>query len=62
MSVDEMKKIINEKVETLNEAQLKEVDMFISKINNLPAGELNLMKHVKDIVSERKEVLKKLAK
>ncbi len=62
MSVAEMKKIINEKVNTLNEAQLKEVDIFISKINNLPAEEWNLLEHVNDIVNEREDVLQKLAK
>lgn len=62
MSVAEMKKKIYEKVEALNEAQLKEVDIFINKINNLPAGEWNLISHVENIVNERAEVLKKLAK
>ena len=61
MSVAEMKKKINEKVDTLNEAQLKVVDIFINKINNLPAGEWNLLSHVENIVNERAEVLKKLA-
>lgn len=61
MSVAEMKKMINEKVEALNEVQLKEVEIFINKINNLPSGEWNLVEHVNNIVNERAEVLQKLA-
>ena len=55
-----MKKIINEKVESLNEEQLKELNIFINKINNAPSDEWDLTEHVNSIVNER-EVLKKLA-
>lgn len=61
MSVDEMKKVINEKIDNLNEDQLKELNAFINKINSLPATEWNLSGHVSNIVNEREEVLKKLA-
>ncbi len=62
MNVAEMKKAINEKVDQLNEDQLKEVNIFINKINNAPANEWDLTKHVNNIVNERKDVLKKLAR
>ena len=62
MSLSEMKKVINEKVEGLNEAQLKEVDTFINKINSIEPGEWDLTKSVNNIVKEREEVLKKLAR
>jgi hypothetical protein len=62
MSLAEMKKVINEKVEGLNETQLKEVEIFINKINNIQPVEWDLTKSVNDIVKEREEVLKKLAK
>ncbi len=62
MSVAEMKKAIAKKLEKLNEAQLKELDIFINKINSLPANEWNLSEHVDNIVNEREEVLQKLAK
>ena len=61
MSLEEMKKAISEKVDTLNEAQLKELGAFINKINGLSANEWDLSKHVENIVNEREEVLKKLA-
>ena len=62
MSVAEMKKVIAEKLNTLNEAQLKELDAFINKINGLSANEWDLSEHVNNIVKEREEVLQKLAK
>jgi uncharacterized protein (UPF0335 family) len=62
MSVEEMRKLIKEKIETLSETQLKELDSFISRINSTPVEEWNLGNHVKNIVEEREEVLKKLAK
>ncbi len=62
MSVAEMKKAIAEKLEKLDETQLKELDIFINKINILPANEWNLSEHVNNIVNEREEVLQNLAK
>ena len=61
MSVAEMKKIIREKVEKLNEDQLKEVTSFI-KMHNAPVSEWNLTDHVNSIMNERQKVLQKLAK
>ena len=61
MSVAEMKKTILEKVETLSEEQLIELNQFVDRINMQSSKEYNLLPHVTSIVSERQEVLKKLA-
>ena len=61
MSVTEMKKEINVKVESLNEQQLKMVEQFIEKINFSKEGEWDLKKYMDDILKERAEVLQKLA-
>lgn len=61
MSVEEMKKAISEKVETLTEEQLMRVSNYIDSINQTPGKEYDLLPHVEDIVKEREEVLKKLA-
>ena len=61
MSVAEMKKTILEKVETLSEEQLIELNQFVDRINIQSSKEYNLLPHVESIVSEREEVLKKLA-
>jgi hypothetical protein len=62
MSVDEMKKEITEQIETLDETQLNELKNFIERIIKIPVGEWNLEHHVKSIVEEREELLKRLAK
>lgn len=62
MSVAEMKKKILEKIDSLSETQLAEITQIIEEINNPKHKEYNLMEHVESIVSEREEVLKKLAK
>ena len=56
-----MKKDIQEKIEVLNEAQLKEVEIFIERINTLDVREWNLEKYVNEIIEERSEILEKLA-
>ncbi len=62
MSVSEMKKTIIEKVERLTEEQLIQLIQFVDSINKLPTKEYDLLPHVENIVSEREDVLKKLAK
>ncbi len=61
MSVLEMKIAILEKVVTLSEEQLIELNQFLDSINKQSSKEYNLLPHVESIVSEREEVLKKLA-
>ncbi|MDQ6814771.1 MAG: hypothetical protein M3040_13625 [Bacteroidota bacterium] len=61
MSAAEMKKSIISNVETLSEEQLYELLQFIDSINNTKVKEYDLLQDVADIVSEREELLKKLA-
>lgn len=51
-----------EKVETLSEEQLIALNQFVDRINNIPVKEYDLLSSVDGIVSEREEVLKKLAR
>ena len=60
MSVAEMKKEINDKINMLDETQLKMVGKFIEKINS-QTSEWNLQKYVNEILNERADVLQKLA-
>ena len=60
MSIAEMKKEINDKINRLDETQLKVVEEFLEKINS-QNSEWNLQKHVNEILNERAEVLQKLA-
>ena len=61
MSVAEMKKTILEKVETLSEEQLRDLEQFIDRINNTPTQEYDLLQHVENIITEREDLMKKLA-
>lgn len=60
MSIAEMKQEINDKINKLDESQLKKLDQFLKKINsNTPEWDLN--KYVNEILNERAAVLQKLA-
>ncbi|MEO5648707.1 MAG: hypothetical protein ABIR03_02150 [Ginsengibacter sp.] len=61
MSIVEIKKEINSKIDNLNEAQLNAVKEFIKKINLSKETEWDLKKYLNEIMDERSEVLKKLA-
>lgn len=61
MSAAELKKTILEKVATFSQEQLTELKEYIDKINNTGVKEYDLLTHVENIVSEREEVMKKLA-
>ena len=60
MSVAEMKKEITDKINGLDESQLKMVERFIEKIDSLKS-EWDLKMYINDILNEREEVLQKLA-
>lgn len=60
MSIAEMKKEINDKINRLDESQLRMVEKFIEKINS-QISECDLKQYVSEILNERAEVLKKLA-
>jgi hypothetical protein len=61
MSIAEMKKEINAKVDRLNQHQLEMVEQFIEKINSVKGQEWDLKKYMDDILNERADVLEKLA-
>lgn len=61
MSVAEIKKTILEKVDTFSEKQLIELKEYVDRINNPTVKEYDLLRHAENIMSERKEVIKKLA-
>jgi len=60
MNVSEIKKEINNKLNSLGESQLKTVDKFIEKIN-ASSSEWDLKKYVDEILIERADVLKIVA-
>lgn len=61
MSTVEIKKTILEKVDLFSEEQLIELKEYIDRINRPLVKEYDLLPHIENIVSEREEVMKKLA-
>lgn len=61
MNIEEIKKKIHSKMEELDKDQLMVVEEFIEKINSLNLNEWDLSQYVNEIVSERSDVLQKLA-
>ncbi len=59
MSVDEMKKLIHQQIETLTDTQLQDVNTFIETINNHSV--INLSQHYNIVKEQYTDVLKKLA-
>ena len=61
MSVEEMRKEIQKKLEKLEENKLKSVNDFIEHISTEPASRLSVITHAMQIIELRKSLLKKLA-
>lgn len=61
MSIKEIKKDINSKIDHLNESQLSAVNQFIEKINSIKEDEWDLKKYIEDILNEKNSLLIKLA-
>ena len=59
MSEIEMMQTITRKIEKLSEKELASVNEFIDKLSI--GEEIDLLKHMDEIILERKDVLKKLA-
>jgi hypothetical protein len=61
MSGAEMKKILKEKVDCMNEKQLKLVNDYVELINKESSARISVITHAMEIIKERDAVLKKLA-
>ncbi len=60
MSVDEMKKVVHQQVDSLTESQLEQVNLFIESINH-SVNNSTFLQNAMQIIEERKDVLSKLA-
>lgn len=61
MSLAEMRKEIQKKVEKLEENKLKAVSDFIEQINSESSPRLSVIAHAMQVIELRKDILKKLA-
>ena len=61
MSIAEMKKHLHDKVEAMEENQLKLVNDYIDLINKESNVRVSVISHAMEIIKERGNLLKKLA-
>lgn len=61
MSIAELKKVVHAKVDEMNDEKLELVNKYIEMINEESKARVSLLAHAMNIISERDEVLAKLA-
>jgi ABC-type branched-subunit amino acid transport system ATPase component len=61
MSIAEMKKLVHEKVDAMEENQLKLIADYIALINKESNVRVSVISHAMEIIKERSVVLDKLA-
>lgn len=62
MSVAEIKETIKGQLETMSEAELKEVELFIERLSEAHAKEWDLVGLADKVINERRVLLNELAK
>ncbi|HMV10067.1 MAG TPA: hypothetical protein PK325_18650 [Cyclobacteriaceae bacterium] len=62
MTAKEIKSEIQKSLDNVPESVLRDVLDFLKTVEKQPADRLNLMKNLRDILTEDKELLERLAK
>jgi hypothetical protein len=62
MTTNEIKSEIQKSLDNVPESVLQDILDFLKQAENQPADRLNLMKDLRDILAEDKELLERLAK
>jgi len=62
MTIKEIKSEIQKSLDNVPESVLQDILDFLKKVENQPTERLNLMKDLRDILTEDKELLERLAK
>ena len=62
MTTKEIKSEIQKSLDKVPESVLQDILFFLRQVENEPADRLNLTRNLRDILSEDKELLEKLAK
>jgi len=62
MTTKEIKSEIQKSLDNVPESVLQDILDFLKKVENQPTERLNLMKDLRDILTEDKELLERLAK
>ena len=62
MTINEIKSEIQKSLDNVPESVLQDILDFLKQAENQPADRLNLMRDLRDILAEDKELLERLAK
>lgn len=62
MTINEIKSEIQKSLDNVPESVLQDILDFLKQAENQPADRLNLMRDLRDILTEDKELLERLAK
>jgi predicted glycosyltransferase len=62
MTINEIKSEIQKSLDNVPESVLQDILDFLKQAENQPADRLNLMRDLRDIFAEDKELLERLAK
>lgn len=62
MTINEIKSEIQKSLDNVPESVLQDILDFLKQAKNQPADRLNLMRDLRDILAEDKELLERLAK
>lgn len=62
MTINEIKSEIQKSLDNVPESVLQDILYFLKQAENQPADRLNLMRDLRDILAEDKELLERLAK
>lgn len=62
MTVNEIKSEIQKSLDNVPESVLQDILDFLKQAENQPADRLNLMRDLRDILAEDKELIERLAK
>ena len=62
MTTNEIKSEIQKSLDNVPESVLQDILDFLKQAENQPADRINLMKDLRDILTEDKELLERLAK
>ena len=62
MTINEIKSEIQKSLDNVPESVLQDILDFLKQAENQPADRLNLMRDLRDILAEDKELIERLAK
>lgn len=61
MTTTEKLNLLHKKLDSMNSVQIDAVEYILNKLNDVHDKKIDLLKHIDEILEERREVLQRLA-